>query len=571
MIDLSRAKRSPYGHQVYGAEWLYDLVRPSESRIYPGALLLADEMRLGKTKQVIDAACALYDAGEIDQVIVVTPAPVRDVWFDPDMGELQKHLWDGLPVHVSEYHQRSRRWGNANGSRRLDWIVTNYEFIRSQLTRKRSGWTGPRLAPLLEYCGPKTAVVLDESSAVSGPKSLQSRACLALRRASARVWLLNGTPMSDSPADYFAQAFIMDWRILGCQSHTEFMSKYAVMGGFMVRTRFGSRPTQVLGWYHAFKPECCDKGEASSVHIWDGIGDLQTRLAPYILRRERKDVMDLPPKLEPVALTAVLKPETWKIYKGLRDDLAAWLDGQTVVNTMQAAVRVMRLSQVCSGFVGGVESLDYGVCQRCEGSGYLEDHECPDCKGLGGEEVSPNCVVESVREIGREKLDVLLDWVKQRKFLEPDLRMLVWCRFKPEMFRIATEIEGLGITVRKMHGGQKKPERREALRLMHPETPRYTGPAVLVGTLGTGSMGLNLAGAHEEVFASNDWSLRKRKQSEDRPVGPGQTGPLSIYDVVAVGPKGQRTVDHEIVAALRDKQDLATWTTERWVRLLREE
>lgn len=584
MLDLSRAKRSPFSHQVYGTEWLVDLVRPEENRLFPGGLLLGDEMRLGKTKQVIDAACYLYDRGEIDQVFVVSPAPVRDVWFDPDIGELHKHLWGGLPVSVMEYHQRDRVWQGAASwatslrKRPLEWVITNYEFIRTGLKRYRKEWNGPRLAPLLERVDQRTLIVLDESSAVSGHKSLQSRACLALRRQAQRVWLLNGTPMSDSPEDYFAQAFIMDWKILGCRTHQEFMSRYAVMGGFTVQTRFGARPTQVLGWYHAFDPaKCgvegstCDKGQESAIHIWDGIGDLQQRLAPYILRRERKDCMDLPPKLEPVALTAVLKPETWRIYKELRDDLAAWFDDQTVVNTMQAGVRVMRLSQICSGFVGGVETLDYSTCDRCGGNGEDPEHagQCGACEGLGGGK--PEIVRPTVREIGREKLDVLLDHVRQRMFLEPDLRMLVWCRFRAEHERIARELAQLGLTIKVMCGGQKKSDRLEALKLMHPEAEKYSGPAALVGTVGTGSMGLNLAGAHEEVFSSNDWSLLKRKQSEDRPIGPGQTHPLSIHDIVAVGPKGQRTVDHEIVTALRNKENLATWTMAKWIRLLREE
>jgi len=106
---------------------------------------------------------------------------------------------------------------------------------------------------------------------------------------------------------------------------------------------------------------------------------------------------------------------------------------------------------------------------------------------------------------------------------------------------------------------------------MHPDSPSYEGPAALVGTLGTGSMGLNLAGAHEVIYLSNSWSLMTRLQSEDRPIGPGQTQAVSYHDVVAVGPRGQRTVDHETVAALRAKDNLARWTREKWIRLLREE
>jgi hypothetical protein len=59
--------------------------------------LLADEMGAGKTKQAIDAAQVLFMDGEITQVLVITPASVRGVWFHRERGELAKHLWKAFP------------------------------------------------------------------------------------------------------------------------------------------------------------------------------------------------------------------------------------------------------------------------------------------------------------------------------------------------------------------------------------------------------------------------------------------------------------------------------------------
>jgi hypothetical protein len=41
--------------------------------------------------------------------------------------------------------------------------------------------------------------------------------------------------------------------------------------------------------------------------------------------------------------------------------------------------------------------------------------------------------------------------------------------------------------------------------------------------------------------------------------------------VIATGPQGQRTVDHLIMKALREKADVANWTASAWIRALREE
>lgn len=83
-------------------------------------------------------------------------------------------------------------------------------------------------------------------------------------------------------------------------------------------------------------------------------------------------------------------------------------------------------------------------------------------------------------------------------------------------------------------------------------------------------MGLNLTAAHTVVYLSNDYSLKTRLQSEDRVHRPGQRNVVSYFDVIAVGPNGQRTIDAAIVKALRDKNDLASWTTGAWVAALRD-
>jgi hypothetical protein len=37
-----------------------------------------------------------------------------------------------------------------------------------------------------------------------------------------------------------------------------------------------------------------------------------------------------------------------------------------------------------------------------------------------------------------------------------------------------------------------------------------------------------------------------------------------ITDMVAVGPRGQKTINHVILRALRNKQNFADWTTNEW-------
>src|SRR6267142_3733037 len=89
-------KTPPFKHQVHGVLAL----------VKNHAFALFDEMGSGKSKQVVDAACTLFQAGQVDCVVIVAPAAVRSVWLDPELGQLKKHCW--VKSEVFEYHAKVR-------------------------------------------------------------------------------------------------------------------------------------------------------------------------------------------------------------------------------------------------------------------------------------------------------------------------------------------------------------------------------------------------------------------------------------------------------------------------------
>src|SRR5580704_2834887 len=312
MIDLSRCRLQPYPYQVEGIQHLVD--QPY--------FFLADTMGLGKSLQVIVAAQILFEQGIIDRVLVIAPASVKNVWYCPDFGELKKHLW--ISSTIQEFHARSRTWQTHSSASEsaMRWLITNFEFIRSK----------NRLTQLLPYCTAKTLLVLDESSAVKTHNAEQTKAVRQLRAKCGRVTLLNGTPISQSPLDLFSQANLMDPSILDCKYIIYFKARYAVLGGYKVN----GRPTQIVKWIN--------------------MEDLQRRMKPYTLRRLKEDhLKDLPPKLPPVTLTATLTDATWKHYVAMRNEMITFLEGPSVSVAQQAMTKMIRLSQITSGFLGGVE------------------------------------------------------------------------------------------------------------------------------------------------------------------------------------------------------------------------
>jgi SNF2 family DNA or RNA helicase len=534
---LPQMRMKPFDHQLSGIQQLVD--RP--------IFALFDEPGAGKTKQVIDSAQVLFFLNAIDRVIVIAPASVRGVWTEPELGELKKHLWDATPTSITEYHQRTRTWTSGpEAPRMLRFAVTNYDFLRSKERLKViSGWANQR-----------TLLVLDESSAVKTYKAAQTKAVRVIRKKCGRIVLLNGTPIENSPGDIYSQALMMDPEILGCDSWMHFQARYAVMGGWNNR--------QVLRWQN--------------------LEDLRAQMAPHVLRRLKKDCLDLPEKLPPVSLTVALNESTWKIYKQMRDELVAWLSDTSVSMSVQAGVKIMRLAQLTAGFVGGVVEVEVDdlddtqdvrqpVAVATDGRPawlpfVVTEPEAPQRSKIAASELRD---IQGIEQVGQEKLDFLMDWIDEQLEQDPGLKLFVWCRFRTELYRLKHVLEERGrLIVGAIHGAQKRGDREKTIRLLDPRTAPKE-PVVVLGTLGTGARGLNLSACHTVVYMSNDFRYGTYVQSEDRFHRPGQIHNVSYFDIVATGPQGQRTVDHVLLKARASKHKLAEWTTSAWVAELKKE
>lgn len=493
-LDPTRFKTMPFKHQLEGIK---ALVR------YP-SFALFDEMGAGKSKQVIDSACALFAAGHITTVIIVAPAAVRCVWLDKDIGEIKKHDW--VKSIVFEFHSKLKKvWENDTGKEGpiLTWAVTNYEFLRSEKQLNR----------LKDLLFGNVMLVLDESSYIKNRSSAQTEAIAELRSKCTRCVLLNGTPVTDSPLDLWAQMLVLDRTILGkkYKNYYHFRNSFAVMGGWNFK--------QVIKWKNLER--------------------LSEIISPYVLRRLKKDCLDLPEKLythREVALTE----ESWKRYQELKKDFVMTLDSGDKLLEPNAAVRLMRLAQLTSGHLGSVLS---GQSLR-----------------VGIEDENPNDIMTlDYTDFSSEKLDWCVEYLQECT----SNAIIVWCRWRRERERLVASLrEKCGnICIHELYGGQSKNARQTAVNAFSTNNNQRR---ILVAQPHAGGHGLNLIAATNVVYLSNDFSLGIRLQSEDRCHRPGQLAAVTYVDCLATGPRGQKTVDHAIVKALRLKEDLAQWTTSRW-------
>lgn len=497
-INPKRFKLPPFKHQLEGVKAL----------VKYSTFALFDEMRLGKTKQVVDAAGVLFEEGLVKRVIVVCPSNVKTVWTDSEEGEIKKHSW--VSSRVFEYHTFRGKaelipvWANA-GAAALEWVVTNYEYLRQEA----------HLAKLMRLMAANRGnwVVLDESSFIKSHKSQQTKACLKLRGICQRASILNGTPWTHSPLDLWAQMRFLSWRILPFKNYYHFRSRYAVLGGWMNK--------QVIKF--------------------ENLDELRESVRPYCLRRKIEDCYDLPPRTASFR-TVTLSAKTWKHYVSVRDEFIAWLNSSEPARVASsAAVKSLRLAQLTGGFLGGIEASD-------------------------GESKNDDEVKTLTLEVGREKLDEILRILEELEGMGRPL--IIWCRFVKERERLVSELRQRSVEVYQIYGGQRSLERRASIAAF--KFDARSSFKVLVAQPQAGGYGLDLAASYTDIYASSDYNALTRWQSELRSTHLAKKISIAQIDLLAVGPNGQKTIDHSIRAATVKRENLARWTAERWRKELGE-
>lgn len=462
------------------------------------------KMRLGKCKAVIDAACTLFDGDELDVVVVVCPAQVKDVWLDRELGEIVTHGWDTTRFDFYGKDEEMLPYfliGVSSLSHGRHFIVTSYEFLRQEDAFGKY----PKVDALRDALkGLRVWVVADEGCAVGNHKAAQTKALEQLRADQDRFTLLDGTPIGNSPMEQYSKFHLIDPKILGYQNYFHFRARHAQMGGFRVK----GRPTKMVAFLK--QNEINEKVKDHCEYL----DDTGLKL----------------PEVVPSFITANLTPKTWKVYCQLRDELMAELERGTLLLN-HATTKVLRLAQVCAGFLGGFEDA-------------LGEKECV--------------------ELSSESTDALLSWLALRLEERPDFKCVIWCRWRAEITRLNLRIESKFPTVRVgMTYGDKHDE-----NFLHPKH-EFKGAGIMIAQPQAAQFGVNYAKADTRVFLSSDYNRVSRAQAQER-VQAINAGRESTYhlDVIVKGPAGQRTVSQDIYKVLKDKEDVSRRTTEAWKKAL---
>lgn len=300
-------KTKPFEHQIEGFEYGLKYDR----------WLLGDEQGLGKTKQVIDIACAKKaQKGYKHCLIICGVNGLKWNWVN----EIHTHS-DEEAYILGQRIKNNKIVIGSNNDKYSDicalnalqayFIITNVESLRDEKI----------VSEIANKCktGEIEMVAIDEIHKCKNPSSQQGKGILKVQP-ECRI-AMTGTPLMNQPMDLF---IILKWLGYEKNAFYKFKNHYCVMGGY--------GGYEVIGYKN--------------------LDELQERLNDIMLRRLKDDVLDLPEKTyidEYVDMT----PKQAVIYKEVTADVQNNIDN--IKSAPNPLAELIRMRQA-TGYTGILSS-----------------------------------------------------------------------------------------------------------------------------------------------------------------------------------------------------------------------
>jgi superfamily II DNA or RNA helicase len=238
---------------------------------------------------------------------------------------------------------------------------------------------------------------------------------------------------------------------------------------------------------------------------------LRSAVAPFIMRRMKEQVArDLPPKTE-IVRPVELEGDQRELYEGIR--AAAHGD-------VRAAIRKKGVAGSTIAILDALTKLRQVCCD-------------------------PRLVsVPSARDVkSSAKLELFLELLQSQ--LTRGRRVLVFSQFTRMLTLISRALSSLGIRHFELTG-----ETRERQRVVDAFEARKAD--VFLISLKAGGTGLNLTSADTVIHYDPWWNAAAQAQATDRAYRIGQTRPVFVYNLIALG-----SVEERMLRLQQKKRDLA--------------
>lgn len=366
---------------------------------------------------------------------------------------------------------------------------------------------------------PYTVIVADESHKIKRYKSARTKICLELSKKAARRYLLTGTLSHGDPRDLYTQL--------------RFLAPYLMPENY---TLFCER-------YVAFSPKV-----KHLVTGFKNLNILNNRVTRVSSVKKLDDCVSLPER-QFIEVGFELSVGQQTAYNdAVRDWIIDTPNARSVVEIKNAAIRINKLLQICSGFLYVPKSTE--VCDACENKHICVEH----CILPGSAScLRPDLCKELLRDVlvfpDNPKLQLLSSKLDD---VTPASKSIVWAGYIQELDDIEAELVRNGWKYVRVDG-------RTTSNISNLVSQFQNDPDchIYLGQISTG-IAINLTAAKYTFYYSRTWSLDHRLQSLGRSYRIGQKQKTVIYDLYA-----QQSLEVQQLIALNNKQDIARLLTEK--------
>jgi len=164
-------------------------------------------------------------------------------------------------------------------------------------------------------------IICDESQKIKRYRAKQSKAMHLLGDGAKYKLILTGTPVTQSPIDFWSQYRFLDPTIFG-DNYFRFRGRYAIMGGWQRK--------QIVGYRHL--PELAEKAHSIAYRV------------------KKEDCLTLPPQVDQTLLIE-LNPLARAKYKELKREFSTMLESGNTVTVPIVLTQLLRLQQITGGYV----------------------------------------------------------------------------------------------------------------------------------------------------------------------------------------------------------------------------
>ncbi|BFZ63591.1 DNA-dependent ATPase fun30 [Saitoella coloradoensis] len=507
-------------YQLTGLNWLTLLYEKKLSGI------LADEMGLGKTCQVISFLTHLFDSGKRGKHLIVVPGSTLENW----LREFQRFSPDMVvePYYGTQKEREEMRVGLEG---RDDWhvLVTTYNIATG---------AKPDRSFLRQF--KFDVCVYDEGHMLKNSMSNRYTHLMALK-AKFRL-LLTGTPLQNN------------------------LQELISLLSFMLPSLFEENK-EALQSVFKIKPAAGGDDAAANLLSKERITRARTMMTPFILRRKKQQVLDMPDKFH--------KVEYCELADGVQKEIYAELDAASKAAALAKATNAKlpraqkKAGDVTNHFMNLRKAANHPMLFRRRYNDktlrkmanqimnedvYKDNNEeyiYEDMTYMSDFELHNLC--GKFRTIRRFQLDEQT-WmeagkVEKLKDMLPTMkangdRILLFSQFTSMLDILEKILTTLNITFMRLDGQTKVEERQAMIDEFHEDED------VTVFLLSTqaGGFGINLACANVVILYDCSYNPHNDKQAEDRAHRFGQKRDVRVVRLITKG-----TIEEKIHALANTK------------------